>query len=165
MDTPNHQQYTASSDKTYNQMRCLQINLQHSRFVTDNLMNIIEKDEIGITFIQEPYLYRNRYVGINKKYRIFSSRIDQNRAAIVFSNSKIDAILVTNLTNKDAVLIEVVHGKMRFFAASLYFDIDIPIENCLAKIEEKLQFTNGAKLIIAVDMLYSTQEAGYWKNF
>ena len=50
-------------------------------------MNIIKKDEIGIIFIQERYLYRNRYVGINKKYRIFSSGIDQNRAAIVFSNS------------------------------------------------------------------------------
>ena len=66
MDTPNHQQYTASSDKTYNQIRCLQINLQHSRSATDNLMNIIEKDEIGIIFSQELYLCRNTYVGINK---------------------------------------------------------------------------------------------------
>ena len=105
MDTPNHQPYTASSDKMYNQMRCLQINLQHSRSATDNLMNIIEKEEIGIIFIQEPYLYRNMYVGINKKYRIFSSGIDQNRAAIVISNSKIDAVLVTSLTKKDSVLI------------------------------------------------------------
>ncbi|PSN39854.1 hypothetical protein C0J52_21003 [Blattella germanica] len=60
------------------------------------------------SFNNPTYLYRNRYVGINKMYRIFSSAIDQNRAAIVISNSEVDAVLVTNLTNKDAVLVEVI---------------------------------------------------------
>jgi hypothetical protein len=33
-------------------LRCIQINLQHSRVATDNLMNLIQQDHIDIVFVQ-----------------------------------------------------------------------------------------------------------------
>jgi hypothetical protein len=42
------------------QARCLQINLQHSRFATFNLMKVIEREEPDIILVQEPYEYQNK---------------------------------------------------------------------------------------------------------
>jgi hypothetical protein len=53
------------------QVRCTQINLQHSRAATDNLMQVITAEKIGITSIQEPYLFQGRTLGITKRYRTF----------------------------------------------------------------------------------------------
>jgi hypothetical protein len=46
-----------SSNKRINTtIRCIQINLQHSRTATDNLMKLVEKEKTDIIFIQVPYL-------------------------------------------------------------------------------------------------------------
>jgi len=42
------------------QVRCNQVNLQHSKAATDNLMQVITTEEIGIALIQEPYLFHGR---------------------------------------------------------------------------------------------------------
>jgi endonuclease/exonuclease/phosphatase (EEP) superfamily protein YafD len=47
-------------------IRCTQINLQHSRVATDNLMNIIQQDHTDIVFIQELYLFQNKTTGITE---------------------------------------------------------------------------------------------------
>ena len=36
-------------------IKCYQINLQNSKTATDNLMELIEKEEIDVDFILEPY--------------------------------------------------------------------------------------------------------------
>jgi len=49
--------------------RCMQINLQHSRVATYNLMNLIKQDHTDIVFVQEPYLIQNETAGITKTHR------------------------------------------------------------------------------------------------
>jgi len=51
-------------NKTQSPIRCMQINLQHSRTATDNILNLSEQDKTDILFIQEPYLYNRRIAGI-----------------------------------------------------------------------------------------------------
>jgi hypothetical protein len=51
-------------------IKCHQINLQHSRTATDNLMELIEKEGIDVAFIQEPYTVHNRVAGITKSTEI-----------------------------------------------------------------------------------------------
>ena len=41
--------------KLKTRLNCVQINLQHARLATDNLLKIIEKDGTDILCIQEPY--------------------------------------------------------------------------------------------------------------
>jgi len=73
MDKPHYQKKnSATHSKTQNQNRCLQINLQHSRSATFNLRKVIEKEEPDLIFVQEPYEYQNKPVGIEQKYRIFT---------------------------------------------------------------------------------------------
>jgi hypothetical protein len=40
---------------------------------TYNLMKVIDTEQPDLLFIQEPYEYQNRPVGIDKKYRIFTA--------------------------------------------------------------------------------------------
>jgi len=49
-------------------IRHMQINLQHSRIVTDNIMKLIEQDYSDIIFIHEQYLYQNRMAGLTKSH-------------------------------------------------------------------------------------------------
>jgi hypothetical protein len=39
------------------QVRCNQVNLQHSRAATDNIMQVITTQKIGILLIEEPRLF------------------------------------------------------------------------------------------------------------
>jgi len=130
---------------------CMQINVQHSRTATDNLMNLIEQDSSDIIFMQEPYLYNNRMTGLRNSSRNYTSPAGTSRAAILITNNKIDAILIKQLSNSDCVLIELKYNNTKFYAASMYFDITEKIERELDKMEEILDFTKGNGLLIAVD--------------
>jgi hypothetical protein len=68
-------------------------------------MKVIDTEEPDLILIQEPYEYQNRPVGIEKKYRIFTAGNGKHRAAIIIINSKIDAILVAKLSDKDTVFL------------------------------------------------------------
>jgi len=76
---------------------------------TDNLMQLISEESIGIALIQVPYLYQNRLLGITKGCRTFTSGVGKNMAAIVISNNSIDD-LITQLSYNDVVLLEIVIG-------------------------------------------------------
>ena len=75
-------------------IKCYQINLQYSKTATDNLMELIEKEEIDVVFIQEPYIIHNRVMRITKWYRICTSTIGRSWRATVITNNQIDALLV-----------------------------------------------------------------------
>ena len=63
-----------------------------------------------------------------------------NRAAIVIPSNKIDAMLFTQISNEDALCLEIIHEKLKFFAVSMYLDIEEQIENSFTKLDEILQF-------------------------
>jgi predicted acetyltransferase len=85
------------------------MNLQHSRSATYNLMKMVETEEPDLVFVQEPYEYQNRPAGIAKKHRIFTAANGKHRAAIVITNNKTDAILITHISNEDTVFLEIIH--------------------------------------------------------
>ena len=84
-------------DKTQNLIKCTQINLQHSRVVTANLMKYIA-DNVDITCIQELYTLQRRVVGVRKQYNTLTAGEARSKAAIIVTNNRIDAMLITQLT-------------------------------------------------------------------
>ena len=129
----------------------MQINLQHSKAATYNLTRITVEEEPDLILIQEPYEYLNRPSGIEKKQRIFTAGTGKHRAAIIVVNSKIDAILITKLSDEDTVVLEIVHNNLKFYATSMNFDITDQIENNFSKMDEILKFSKGEKILIAAD--------------
>jgi hypothetical protein len=111
-------------------------------------MKLKEQEKSDILFIQAPYLYKHRMTGITNSYRNYTSLKD--RATIVITNKQIDAVLITQLSDRDTVILELEYNT-KFFTASMYFDITTETERELDKIDQILEFTKGNGLIIAVD--------------
>jgi hypothetical protein len=111
------------------QIQCNQVNLQHSKAGTGNLMQAITTEKIGIALIQEPYLFQGRPVGITNRYRTFTAGEGNSRAAIVVTDTSTDALLITQLSDIDVVLLEIDNGQTQFYAASIYLEYNDPIEN------------------------------------
>jgi hypothetical protein len=105
---------------------------------------------IGITFIQEPYIYQNRPKGISKGYRTYTHGEGKSRAAII-SCDPLHAILITQLSDNDTVLLQIHKGSKTFYAASVYLEHNDHIGIKLQRLEQIIEFTKGAKLIMAVD--------------
>ena len=54
-------------------------------------------------------------------------------AVIIIINSNIDAIFITKLSGENTVLVVIIHEKLKFFASSMYFDLEDQIENNFTK--------------------------------
>jgi hypothetical protein len=114
------------------------------------MMKKTETEEPDLLLIQDPYEYQNKPVGIEKN-RIFTAGTGKHRAAIIVINSKIDAILIAKLSDEDTVVLEIIHGKQKFYAASMYFDYEEQIENKFNKLDEIMRFINRGGILIAAD--------------
>jgi hypothetical protein len=145
-------------DSTYNTMgtkqtgiKCMQINLQHSKPATANLIKIVTEDEIDIIFIQEPYTIQDKVIGITTKYTTFTSGEGRARAAIVETNKEIDAMLIRQLTDTDTVAVKVIKRNTRIIAASMYLDKENQIEKDLIQMELVLQYAKNTGVLIVSD--------------
>ena len=151
MEVPLKQKKGESYNYEPHQLICFQVNLQHSRAATANLMQMISTDNIGMSLIQEPYLYQNKLAGITKGYRTYAYREGKCRAAIIIQDITIDALLITQLSDNDAVPLEISKGKSSFYAASIYFNIKETIANNIKTVNRILEFTKGKRLLLAMD--------------
>jgi hypothetical protein len=143
---------TSHSKRMHNTLiKFLQINLQHSRAATNNLLKTIEEDDIDVICIQEPYVINNKVVGIPRKYKILAYGEGKHTAAIVITNKIIDSILIRQLSDEDAVVTKVMYNKVKIIIASMYFDINRQREDDLNKIEAIMQHAKGTGTIIAMD--------------
>jgi hypothetical protein len=139
---------------------------------TDNLLKIIE-DSTDILCIQEPYAIRNKIVGLPKTCKIFASGEGRKRAAVVLNNKQVDTLLINQLSDEDAVVLEAKIDNTRFIIASIYLDINRAIDTDTQKIEATLAHATGVGVIIAMDSNsrstswhdIPTGQEKFWRNF
>jgi hypothetical protein len=60
-------------------------------------------------------------------------------------------IAIQQVSDEDAVLIELSYEGLRFYGASLYFPIDSEIKRDIETVEEIVLFTKGKGLILSID--------------
>ena len=53
-------------------IKCIQVNLQHSKAATDNLMHIIATENIDITQVKKISIYQEEIKGVSRKYTKYS---------------------------------------------------------------------------------------------
>ena len=58
----------------------------------------------------EPYIYQGRTVGLDSKYRTYTAGEAQIRTAITIRNKAIDAMLITQLSDEDTIILEITRG-------------------------------------------------------
>ena len=132
-------------------IKCLQVNLHHSRAATANLIRTIAEEGTDIVFIQEPYIIQNKVAGISKKYKIYTAPEGRCRAAIVVTSNKLDTMLIQQLSDADTVTVEITNGNTNIIAASMYFDRLKPIAHDLAKRERAIRYAKGTAVLFAMD--------------
>ena len=106
-------------EQTQTHLRCLQLNLHHSRLATDNLNKIIEEENIDILCIQEPYEIRKQITGFPRRLKIFIEGEGKHRAAILVNNNRLDTILLKQLSDEDAVVTELILGNKKNTTSSV----------------------------------------------
>ena len=100
-------------------IKCIQVNLQHSRAATANLMKAVAEDESDIIFIQQPHTIQGKVIENPTKYKTGEDRC---RAAGVATNNQIDAMLIHQLSDADTVVVEIIKGNTKIIAVSMHFD-------------------------------------------
>ena len=151
MAVPLTQKRGGSNNQISQQIKCYQVNVKHSKAAKANSMQMISTDKIAMALVQEPYQYQGKLTGITKGYRIFVYGEGKRRAAIIIQDNAIDALLITQLSVNDAVLLEINNQNLSFYASSVYFDYNEPIDNNIKTVERILKFTKGGKLLLAID--------------
>jgi hypothetical protein len=114
-------------------------------------MKVIDTDETDLILIQEPYEYRNRPVGIENAYRTYKVGTGKHRAAIIFRNCNIDAILITKISDEDTVVLWLTYDNLKFYAASMYFDIQDQMGKNFNKLDELITLSTNGKILIGAD--------------
>jgi len=141
----------ANTTKKQTEIKCVQLNLQHSRTATYNLTQLILHNNIDVAFVQELYIVLNNEAGFRKPFRIFAHGNGRKRSAIIVNNKKNDAIAIRQVSDKGATLIELSYSGFNFYGASLYFPIDREIETDMESLEEIIQLTKGKGLLFPID--------------
>jgi hypothetical protein len=116
----------------------------------DNLLKITEEEGTDILCTQEPHMIGNKTVGIPQSYKVFALGEGRKQAAIVTNNKQIDTILITQLSDEDAVVLET-KVDVSLIIASMHFDINSPIDTDLQKMEATLAHAKGVEFIFAMD--------------
>lgn len=67
------------------------------------------------------------------------------------ANKQTDVLPLSQLSDEDMVVVEVIQGNLQFIAASIYLDIENKITMDLNKIENILHFAKGRGLLMDMD--------------
>lgn len=132
-------------------INCFQLNLQHSRAATSNLVQLLNEHRVDIACIQEPYTLNNKPAGLPKSLKVYVCGNGRKRSAIIINNAQIDATLITQLSSEDCVVVEVTTGAIKFCAVSMYFDCRRDIEVDIRELEKIIDYAKGNGLLIAMD--------------
>jgi hypothetical protein len=132
-------------------LHCLQVNLQHKRAATNNLVQMMSENQIDLAVVQEPYYIRNNLAGIPKSLRTYMSGNGRKRSALLVNNKEIDVVLTTQFSDEDCIVAEISYRNTKFYRISSYFDITEDIEINIRKTDKILNYSKGQGLLITAD--------------
>jgi hypothetical protein len=113
-------------------------------------MKYTADNKVYIICIQEPYINQGRTVGIDTQYKTFTGGEARSRAAVIITNRKVDATLITQLSDEEKITLEI-SGDTTIILASMYFDRQKPLEYDLTKVDAILQHAKRVGAFIAMD--------------
>lgn len=106
-------QSTTNKSRWKTSIKCLQLNLQHSRAATSNLTQIIQNN-IEVAVVQEQYTILGNVVGFPKSFRILAHGSNRKRSAKIFNNNEVDITVITQVSHKDVILTEIIYDCLTF---------------------------------------------------
>jgi len=81
----------------------------------------------------------------------YLSKEGKSRKVIIIANDNIDQVLITQLSGRLNIVLELRYESLRIFAARIYLGIIEETGIKTAKVDEVLQFSKGFVTLIAID--------------
>ncbi|XP_049315761.1 uncharacterized protein LOC125779165 [Bactrocera dorsalis] len=135
-------------------MKFLQINLQHSKAASANLLLRLEQDEADVVLIQEPWLTSSGISGLRtKSHKLLANNdVGRNRACMLVRN-ELTVFLLPNFSNADIVTAKLECDTGNVWIISAYMPHDDAVEPPPALLRRTLAEAsrNGADVIIGSD--------------
>lgn len=109
-------------------MKCVQINLQHSKCASDNLLVLLAEDNIDIAIIQEPWVRDETIKGLaNKHYNLFYRQGNGKPRTCILIKKHINAFLCSNYSTADLTVVKLENScKDSIYISSVYMAHDRP---------------------------------------
>ncbi|XP_036340509.1 uncharacterized protein LOC118749836 [Rhagoletis pomonella] len=110
-------------------MKILQINLQHSKAASANLLLHLEQGGADVVLIQEPWLSSNGISGIRKRnYKLIAANNVGRTRACMLIRGELKAFILHNLSNEDVVTIRLEREAGELWLISAYMPHDDEVE-------------------------------------
>lgn len=136
---------------TESKLRILQINMQNSILVSNELPIVMEQENIDIACLQETYSIRNKLICAPRNSRAIIGGVPP-KAAIVVQSPDISITKISQLSNSHAVTLEIKRGNDTWILASQYAQYSHNIEPYAEWIKMVAEYARGKKLLIATDI-------------
>jgi hypothetical protein len=111
----------------------------------------MEEEGTDTACIQEPNTIGDKIGGMQHFLTVLTFWERKKRAAIIINNKNIDTLLITQISDEDLTVMETNAGNARFVIASIYFDIERPIEVDLNKTHAIITYAKDTGIISAID--------------
>ncbi|XP_053964336.1 uncharacterized protein LOC128867256 [Anastrepha ludens] len=132
-------------------MNILQINLQHSKAASANLLIRLEQGGADIVLIQEPWLSSNGISGLRtKSYKLVAySRTGKPRSCILIRR-ELNAFILPNFSNEDIVTVSLEGPAGKLWLMSVYMAHDDEVERPPALLRETLAEAKRRKIGVII---------------
>lgn len=105
-------------------MEVVQVNLHHSRAASANLTAFLAVRDVAIALIQEPWIRRDRIIGLNTgQYNIFYTKDAGKPRTCILLKRNINGNLINNFSSGDQTVVRL-EGNTPIFVASVYMPYD-----------------------------------------
>lgn len=136
-------------------LKIIQLNLHRSQQAANLLGVQLDKGDIGICLIQEPYVYKRRVRGLSNAGNIIEIVSDERQRACVWVRKDLNTFLLKQFSCRDIVTIELKY-KMngtdkKVIISSHYCDIDLEIPS--TKLSQLIEhcISNNKSILLGCD--------------
>lgn len=136
-----------------NGLRIIQLNMHGSKLVSSELRTKIDRNNIDLLLLQEPYAWKNRVVGLGAQTRVITGNKPDEKpwAAIVSTSRGLTILRLQHLSNAYCVCIEISIGIRSVYFISAYFRFSENIDDHLQHLDSVLRQLRGRKVVLGID--------------
>jgi len=128
--------YNHKTKDTHRNIRIAQHNMQGAKVVGLEIRECVDRHNIDILCMQEPYTFKGRVGGMRITERIVMGCAEDCKTAISIHNENIDVVKLTQFCDSHCTCVEIQSNVGSFYLINIYAQYSEQIEQHLDKIEQ-----------------------------
>jgi len=124
-------------------IKVIQANLQFSKAATHETLNYIEKHQISIALLQEPYCYKSNNIykiPASGAFKVISVNNERFFSAIVINNKLLETLALVHLCTKYVSAVNITIGDRLIDLVSVYFPPAVDFGDCLNSLQISVDY-------------------------